>query len=99
MKLPWTATYDELGGYDCMTAAWHIVDADGTWVCLVDLSYYGQRPNETPSPEAQDRAAAAARLIVGAPELLELLQAIWNRDTLDLSRIPALLTRIQGDPR
>jgi hypothetical protein len=71
---PWGARFSEMGGYDCMTHAWHIGPQAGLVpisVCVVDLSTYGQRLCNYDFKSEQ--AKADAHLIAAAPDLLAAL--------------------------
>ena len=60
----WTTTYDDTGGYDCMTGAWWI-KYRGRIVVALDLSEYGQRPCTDDGP-ARAAAEPVALAIVAA---------------------------------
>ena len=45
---PWTYEFDEYGGYDCMSAAYTIRDADGEDIFFIEC----ENTNHTPDPEA-----------------------------------------------
>jgi len=75
--------------------AWHIHTRDGGWVATVDI-------DGTP-----DGAAADARLIAAAPDLLEALQDIVDYrggaenalvDEYVLSRVEAAIAKATGGP-
>ena len=70
---PWKLIFGESGGYDCMTAAWHI-ETPKQMICSVDLSSYGQSARTDATPERKAEAEATARLIAAAPDLLEALK-------------------------
>lgn len=46
---PWVSRLEEMGGYDCMTDAAHIIGPDGTNIATLDAQYYGQE-NCRPQP-------------------------------------------------
>jgi len=62
---PWTSTFEENGGYDCMTDAFYIKDSNGELITVVDLSDFGQERCE-PSEQATKIAKAVADLIVNS---------------------------------
>jgi hypothetical protein len=70
---PWSVTYEEHGGYDCMTGSYDVRDKNKNLVALVDLGNYGQDHCEPATAETLARAERDARLIAAAPELLQLL--------------------------
>lgn len=39
---PWRVNFNEYGGYDCMTGAWEVRDADDEIVVRIDQGDYGQ---------------------------------------------------------
>jgi hypothetical protein len=54
-NLPWRAEFDEYGGYDCMSAAWNIIDSKGQVLFYLDC---GRIINDhKDDPEVKDRAA------------------------------------------
>jgi len=69
--MQWTAEFEEMGGYDCMTA-WYIKDGRQR-VAVVDYGNWpGKRFDTTPNPEADK----VAQLIAAAPRLLTALQSL-----------------------
>lgn len=42
MKKPFKLVFEESGGYDCMSGAWKIIDADDNEVACIDQAQYGQ---------------------------------------------------------
>lgn len=75
---PLVVSYDESGGYDCMTAAFEILQGDRA-LARLDLADYGQDNCKPPQPLAIIEAEAHARLFAAAPELLAALirAATW----------------------
>lgn len=57
--------YDETGGYDCMTAAFHIYDGCRLLVD-VDLDNFGQEHSMPPSAEQIEEARNVARAVCKA---------------------------------
>lgn len=69
---PWEASFEDNGGYDCMTDAFYIKDASGNHVCTLDLADFGQDRCEWPaSPEVIAAARPVAQRIAAAPALLD----------------------------
>lgn len=61
-----TSKYDALGGYDCMTAAYHLSDQDGIIRLSVDLSSFGQERCQPPTAEQAQAAAIFVANLVDA---------------------------------
>jgi hypothetical protein len=74
----WHLEFDELGGYDCMTAAYFIRDDAGNVIATLDLTNYGQE-NCGPYDTAAPRAFPVARLIATSPKTLATLEAIVDK--------------------
>jgi hypothetical protein len=76
---PYRAEYDEMGGYDCMSAAWRIYSPAGKKLATVDLHDYGA-PNGSGTDarrlqiEGEALALADAALFASAPDLLAALE-------------------------
>jgi hypothetical protein len=71
---PWKASaYDPLRGYDCMTGAIPVEDANRKTIFVVDLAEFDQGHCVEPSPEMLARAVAVASLAADAPALLAAL--------------------------
>lgn len=69
---PLVVSYDESGGYDCMTAAFGIHQGDRT-LAKLDLADYGQHNCKPPPPSAIMEARAYAELFAASRELLAAL--------------------------
>lgn len=62
--------FDEHGGYDCMSAGYRVLDADGRTCVTVDTrDYRSARMMKSCTP--LEEAEALARLIAAAPDLLQ----------------------------
>lgn len=73
---PWRSVFSEMGGYDCMTHAFH-VKAGNRIVATLDLGSYGQSPCDfTDRGGWSDEASANAHLIEAAPQMLDALRHI-----------------------
>lgn len=101
-KGPWSASFDETGGYDCMTGAWKIYDASERTVCEVDQAFYGQElcKHEFRSHEA----AAVAQLLSAAPDLAEACEAalehmVWTtkQGNVAYQQLTAALRKARGE--
>lgn len=64
---PWTVTWDEFGGYDCMTPAFRVRDENDRAVVTLDCG-------RTADPVIE----ANARLIAAAPDLLVALRDLCD---------------------
>lgn len=87
-------SFEESGGYDCMTAAVKIGPA------TLDGHTYGQKPCESMTPDAMAKMLADARFIAAAPDMAKALEdcyaglsALWaihahgaQNDTLDAAK-------------
>jgi hypothetical protein len=71
----WAVKFSEMGGYDCMTDAFHVFDDRGRIVVVVDLACFGQKHCEPATSEQLIAAGATARLIAAAPQMRNLLEA------------------------
>lgn len=65
---PWSARFEEHGGYDCITSGWVVRDAQGREIVTVDCGRFGQETawDGNPAPLV---AEEVARLIASAPAL------------------------------
>lgn len=57
---PWTCSFSDTAGYDCMTGGWYISDANGDTICVIDQANFGQDHCDWDyrSPEAEQVARA-----------------------------------------
>jgi predicted PP-loop superfamily ATPase len=86
----WKITFDESGGYDCMTAA--IICGN----VVLDGSNYGQKPCEKLSKSIKNEMFADAYLITASQEMLEVLETILTDVELTQElhdRIESLITK------
>ncbi len=63
---PWVASFEEMGGYDCMSDSWDVRDGIGRLIAQSDL---GKRPSDAHAAIV----AANARLIAAAPDLADAI--------------------------
>jgi hypothetical protein len=74
---PWSATFHESGGYECMFGAWALTASVDGWVtsiATVDQSSYGQDPCDTAFRSGVARANA--HLLSASPDLLAALRTM-----------------------
>lgn len=96
---PWEVTWDEYGGYDCMSAA-HDVRAVGSLHSICTLDNGGKF-----SAIPDEQCAVDAKLIAAAPDLLEALKGVLrvaDRATVEFDAARAaiaLATPPQGGAR
>ena len=75
---PWSVRFGEQAGYDCMFWSYDVISANGLRTASLGGDAYGQ-----PACDAKFRcseAAANARLIAAAPDLLAALKALSHGD-------------------
>lgn len=74
---PWKFSFNEMGGYDCITDAYEVTTEKGEHIALIDLRQYEQviSGNMLDMPSTNE-ALANARLIASAPELLKALEEL-----------------------
>ncbi len=63
---PWRVEFVDGGGYDCMTDAWYIKDANGRCVVALDLSSYGASARGGNPPGVVEQVEEVARFIAEA---------------------------------
>jgi len=80
---PWISTFEDMGGYDCMTDAFYIKqdteEKIRPLIATLDLSDYGQKHCIVPSAEIKEQAGANARLIAKAPDMYDTIKALSIR--------------------
>ena len=69
----WRTEYDELGGYDCMTPAYKIINPDGTTICVIDFANHQEdaQGNWITREERHGRVKGYADLMVRALNIAE----------------------------
>ena len=75
--IPWLVSFNETGGYDCMTGAWEISAGSRiAAICDVDQGRYGQNACDYDyrSPEAKANADLIVRAVNHHEELVLLAQ-------------------------
>jgi hypothetical protein len=92
---PWSVQYEPEGGYDTLSSAYRLLDAEGHRVVEVDTRDYDDcvetaEPDEWGNVETSERAEANAHLIAAAPDLLAALK--------DLLCNPAYQVAVGGNP-
>lgn len=85
---PLTVTYDESGGYDCMTATFEVRQGDRT-LARLDLADYGQNNCKPPPPLAIIEAESYAKLFSASGELLAALikAETWVSTFIETNRL------------
>ena len=73
-KRPWRVEFDEYGGYDCMTSAYRVEDADGNYLFSVDVDEFVTEPGWDASHAENEEARRLAECIVAA---INLGEGLW----------------------
>lgn len=72
---PWTANdWDECGGYDCITPAIPIHDANGALVCTIDAKDHGWNDSGLGADVLRHRSAVRLRCEAIATAIIEGVQ-------------------------
>lgn len=86
---PWRAEYEAMGGYDCLSDCFRIVQGGGETLAMLDLKDYNLRLYGRGSFVDSEKAAllenarANALLMAAAPEMLKALKTILNIALMD----------------
>lgn len=73
-----TVTFDDTGGYDCLTAAFHVIDEAGQTIITVDCRHFGQQNCQPLMPDVFQAAQTLARQIAVLPDLMLFAELVAN---------------------
>jgi hypothetical protein len=97
MNQPWKVEFDEMGGYDCMSAAYEIITEDNQTVAVLDTEHYHTGESWDDSHQERSEARAAAEHIVRMHNMWLNFRKRWAEAAKTYGKTPQQIQEALGE--